>query len=79
MADKIKTSYQLKLLAGFKDGDTRTIAIDNPRGGLTATDIKEINALADGVLIGDKYGSAFAELKDAGVYTITSTELDIDG
>lgn len=78
MADKTKTSYQLKLLAGFADGDTRTINIDNPRSDLTASEINAINALAAGVLIGDKYGAAFAELKDANIVETRTTYLDLE-
>ena len=77
MADKTRTSYQLKLLAGFTDGDTRTITIDNPRGNLTKSDINAINTLAANVLIGDKYGSQFGAFKEAGIYNTTTTELDL--
>lgn len=77
MADTIKSAYQLKLLAGFTDGDTRTITVDNPRSNLTASEIRAINALAADVLIGDKYGAAFAELKDANVVETETTYLDL--
>lgn len=78
MADKTKLSYQLKLLAGFADGDTRTITLENPKPNLTASEINAINALAAGVLIGDKYGAAFAELKDANIVETQTTYLDLE-
>ena len=77
MADKVTQSYQLKIVAGFSDGDERTISYENPRSNLTAADIKALDSLAAGVLIGDKYGAAFTTFKDAGVYAITKVELDI--
>lgn len=78
MADKVKTETTLKLLAGFTDGDDRTISVPNPRSDLTSADINAINELAKGVLIGDKYGAAFAELKDANIVTSTTTYLDLE-
>lgn len=78
MADKVSTNYQLKIVAGFADGDERTISYENPRSNLTAADIKALDSLAAGVLIGDKYGAAFSTFKDAGVYTISKVELDIN-
>ncbi|MBR0061777.1 MAG: hypothetical protein IJP68_09910 [Selenomonadaceae bacterium] len=78
MADKVSTSYQLKLVAGFSDGDERTISYENPRANLTAADIKALDSLAADVLIGDKYGAAFSTFKDAGIYEITKVELDIN-
>lgn len=78
MADKVKSEMSLKLLAGFTDGDDRTISLPNPKNNLTASEINAINELAQGVLIGDKYGAAFAELKDANVVTATTTYLDLE-
>lgn len=78
MADKMKTSYQLKLVAGFADGDERTISLDNPRSNVTAADVKAIDSIAAGVLIGDKYGAEFSLFRDAGIYTTTRVELDLE-
>lgn len=78
MADKVSTSRQLKLLMGFSDGDDRTLALDNPRANLTAAEIKAINSLMAGVIIGDKYGASFAELKDANIETTRTTVFDLD-
>lgn len=77
MADTTKTSYQVKLVAGFADGDERTISFDNPKPNITAADIKSLDSLAAGVIIGDKYGAEFSLFRDAGIYEITRVELDL--
>jgi len=77
MADKTSTSYQLKIVAGFSDGDERTISYENPRESVSAADIKALNSLAAGVLIGDKYGAPFSIFKDAGIYEIMKVDLDL--
>ena len=77
MADKTKSTYQLKIVAGFADGDERTISIDNPADTVSAAAIKALDSLASGVLIGDKYGAAFTTFKDAGIYETTTVYLDI--
>ena len=77
MADKISTSTTLKIVAGFSDGDERTISIENPKPTVTAADIKALDSLAGGVIIGDKYGAPFTTFKDAGIYETTKVVLDI--
>ena len=77
MADTVKTSNQLKLVAGFADGDERTISIDNPSATVSAAAIKALDSLASGVIIGDKYGAAFKRFKDAGIQETTTVQLDI--
>jgi len=79
MADKQSTSTQLKIVAKFSDGDERTISYDNPRSDITAAEIKALDSLASGVLIGDKYGAPFSTFADAGIYQITQVDLDISG
>lgn len=75
MADTIKTSKQLKLVAGFNDGDDRTISIDAPRSDITA---EEIQALpAESAIVGDKAGAAFKEWKSAAIVETTVTTLDL--
>lgn len=78
MADKVKDSYQLKLVAGFADGDERTISYENPRDNITAADINALNSIAADVLIGDKYGAAFQQFKDAAIVTTTQVDLDLN-
>ena len=75
MADTTKTSKQLKLVAGFVDGDDRTIAIDNPKDDITA---EEIQALpAESAIVGDKAGAAFKQWKSAAIVETTVTTLDL--
>lgn len=77
MADKVTTTKQLKLVAGFTDGDERTISIDNPAATVTAAAINALDSLAAGVLIGDKYQAPFSTFKDAGISETTKVELDL--
>lgn len=77
MSDMTKTTQQLKIVAGFSDGDERTISIDNPVENITPAQIKALDSLAADVLIGDKYGAPFTTFKDAGIYQITKVELDL--
>lgn len=77
MADTTKTTKSLKIVAGFADGDERTISIDNPSATVSAAAISALDSLASGVLIGDKYGAAFTKFKDAGIYETTTVYLDI--
>lgn len=77
MADTTKSTYQLKIVAGFADGDERTISIENPKDDITPAQIKALDSLAAGVLIGDKYGAPFTTFKDAGTYVTTKVELDL--
>ena len=75
MADKVKTISQLKLVAGFIDGDDRVLTVDNPKATITGG---EINALDGNCLIGDKAGAAFKEWKSAEIVDTTTTKLDLE-
>ena len=77
MADKTTTSYELKIVAGFTDGDERTITVSDPKSTVTAAQINALNASASSVLIGDKYGAPFLMMKDAELVQKTVTELDL--
>lgn len=77
MADVTKTSKILSLVAEFTDGDDRTLNLDNPVDGLTATRINALNTYASGVLIGDKEQAAFQRFKSAKVKTTSVTYLDL--
>ena len=78
MADTIKSSYQVKLIAGFVDEDDRTIAIDNPRDNLTWNDIENIEIKAANVLIGDKASAKFSRIKSAKYVDTTITEIELE-
>lgn len=77
MADVIKTTSTLSIVAEFKDGDDRTITLDNPRGGLSAADINALNEPAAAVLVGDKDKADFLRFKSAKRKTTTVKHLDL--
>lgn len=76
--DTIKSSSELKLECGFYDGDTRTLTVDNPAGGLSAGDIHGYENLikTKNLLIGDKTGAAFVGFNKA--RTLDKTTIDVD-
>ena len=78
MADTITSSKELKLGMDFYDGDTRILTEDNPRGGLSATDIHELEALmiSKNILIGDKTGAPFVGFNSAKI--VKKQRLDVD-
>ena len=78
MADVIKTTSSLSLVAEFTDGDDRTINLDNPKGGLSAADITALNASASAVLIGDKDQADFLRFKSAKTKVQRITYLDLN-
>ena len=75
MADIVKTTNQIKLLAAFSDEDDRTITVNNGRSNVTAAEVLALAALATPVLIGDKYGADFTRFKSATYVTRTETTL----
>lgn len=77
MAETVKHSTQLKLVAGFADDDDRTISVDDPKDGITTEQIKTIEKDAAEVLIGDKTGAPFTGWKDARIVETTSTIFNI--
>ena len=77
MADTVSTSRELKLVAGFVDGDERTISYPNPKSSITSAQIEALNASASSVLIGDKYGAPFNMFLDAEIVAKTTTKLDL--
>lgn len=80
MADKTTVTTTLNVVAGFEDGDDRTILIDNPNTainlGNAVHDLGEY-AKTNQVILGDKAGSAFTEFKTAKLVTKTKTVLDL--
>lgn len=77
MADSVSTSFDLKIVAGFTDGDERTITVSDPKSTITAAQINALNASASSVLVGDKYGAPFLAFKDAEFVSKTTTKLDL--
>lgn len=77
MADTVTTSQELKIVAGFVDGDERTLRFSDPKSSITASQINALNASASSVLIGDKYGAPFNMFLDAEIIDKTTTKVDI--
>ena len=79
MADRVTSSNELKLVAGFYDGDTRAMTIDDPKGDLTATQIKAVGTTLKNTaaIIGDKAGAAFTGFVSAKKSQKTTTQLDL--
>lgn len=78
MSDIVKTSYTLKIIAGFTDEDDRILTIDNPRSNLTWSDISANASLAANVLIGDKYAAPFSRFKEAKYVSSTVRYVDTE-
>lgn len=75
MADKVSMSKQFRVVAKFEDGDTRTIALDNPKAGLTKASFDSIGAA--GVIVGDKAGAAFYDWDSGRYVTVEAHYLDL--
>ena len=77
MADVTKVTSSLSLVAEFRDGDDRTINLDNPIGAISAAQINALNAFAAPVLVGDKDKADFLRFKSAKRRKSTTTCLDL--
>ena len=79
MADKVTTVKELKLVAKFVDGDTRTLAVDNPKTNLTAAQINALGTVAksSNPILGDKGGADFLEFDTAKIVEKETTNLDL--
>lgn len=79
MADKITVTKELKVVAKFVDGDTRTLTLDNPKDNLPAAQINAVGAIAktSNILIGDKGGADFLEFDTAKVVAKEKIDLDL--
>lgn len=73
-----KTESRFKTIANFttsdpkKEDDTRTITIERPRGGLSMTDVIELQETARGVLVGDRDGDPFRGFSSPEVVDVTT-------
>ena len=80
MADKTTTTTTLNILAGFEDGDDRTILIDNPNTAINlgnAVHSLGSYAATNQIILGDKAGAAFTEFKSAKLVTKQKTIFDL--
>lgn len=78
MANIVTYSSELKLTCKFDDDDTRVLTLDNPKYGLTAEMIHDIETemITTQPIIGDKTGAAFVGF--IGAYTIDRTKIKLD-
>lgn len=69
----------LKIEYYFVDGDTRTQTINNARSDVTASEIRELQALIrqGNLLIGDKNQATFGKISKA-IYTVRATTKGIE-
>lgn len=74
MADTVKNTTQVKVIAGFVDDDERTLAFDTTRNDITKADITAIDGSN---ILGDKAGAAFKEWKSAQIVKTKTTKLDL--
>lgn len=74
------TTYELKIDTYYVDGDTRALALKNPKGGISSTDIENLNTLiqANNLLIGDKTGATFGRITSASKVTKTTVNYDTE-
>lgn len=79
MADKITQVSELKLVAKFNDNDTRTITVDNPKSGLTASQINAVAAVgvSTQAILGDRGAAGFNSFTEARTITKKTTNLDL--
>ena len=84
MADKTTTTSTLNIETAFKDTDTRTIKLKNPRENISTGDITSLETLirngsdgSESLLIGDKRGSDFLQIDKVTKVTKSTTEFDL--
>ena len=80
MADKTTTTTTLNIVAGFEDGDDRTILIDNPNTAINLGNaVHSLGSFAqtNQIILGDKAGAAFTSFKSAKLVTKEKTVLDL--
>lgn len=84
MADKISETSTLNIETAYKDTDTRTIKLKNPRSDITTAEITALETLirngSDGsnsLLIGDKRGSDFLQIDRVVKINKSTTTFDL--
>lgn len=84
MADKTTTTSTLNIETAYKDTDTRTIKLKNPRENISTGDITALETLirngndgTESLLIGDKRGSDFLQIDKVTKVTKSTTEFDL--
>lgn len=80
MADVVKTSGTLQIVAEFVDEDDRSITFDNPKATITAAEVNALSSFikTNNILLGDKDGADFSRVKSAKKIQSTVKYLDLD-
>lgn len=80
MADKIISSSTLNMVAGFADGDDRTINLENPNTAINlAEQVANLGTYlkSNQIVAGDKTGANFTNFKSAKIVNKTVTKFDL--
>ena len=76
-ASKVTITNDLKIVAGFTDGDDRLITLPNPKPNLTEQQIRAIESSFGAAFVGDKTGAQFDKFKSAAYVQSQTTEYDL--
>jgi len=80
MADTITQGRELKIVAMFVDGDTRTFNMKDPKSNISQSDIAALNTFmqTNNILVGDKYGGRFGKITTASTVDKATVNLDLE-
>lgn len=80
MADTVSEGRELKVIAMFVDGDTRTFNMKDPKSNISQSDIANLNTFmqTNNILVGDKYGGRFGKITEASTVDKTTVTLDLE-
>lgn len=78
MADVLSESAEVKFEAYFVDGDTRTMTLKNPRGGISTADIEDLQSYIrqNNLIVGDKMGGTFGKFEKVTRIKTYKTQID---
>ena len=77
MADTTKHIREVKFVAEFTDGDDRTISYPTTKANISTAEISALAQASANVLVGDKGGAPFKEIRSAQIVDQTVTYLDL--
>lgn len=75
--DVTTTTNDLKIVAGFTDGDTRLVTLPNPKQNLTESQIRATESSFGNAFIGDRTGAAFDKYTSARYESVTTVKYDL--
>lgn len=81
MADTVKTSKTVSMIAEFSDGDTRTLTQSDPLTNqsslITAINDFDTYCRTNQIIIGDKASGSYTGIREAKVINKTTTNFDL--